>query len=250
MTPEEMKKLGIDIKEKENTPAPLKEREPVYSDNKHALDDAKTEFEMKKLEFEKKKLDVEMAKFGQQSPTDAFQLILQMKDQFNTTLLNMQKERFETEIRMVKLMSDKGGEIPVWFEMLEPYIPSLLGRFTGKGKTNDGTEEPIYIIDASGKMIPNPKIVKSEEPQIPVVAKSTQNSPDLKDGLPQSSPVGTSNSYEMDLKQYQADVKAGKISFEQAWADFQEQKENFPSFYQKLTEEEFKEMYDKIRYGK
>lgn len=238
-------------KEKEILPEPPKEKEAKYSENKKAIDDAETELRLERIEFEKEKLRREKEKLAKPDTSiDYYSKMLEMQQAYNGQLLNMQKQNFEIQIQLAKLELGKDDDTMKWIEFLEPYLPTLLQRFGG-GQQQQQTQsnEPIYVYDEKGQMIPNPKIYKrvdvssGDKPE----DASKEQTP-LKDG----GEIPPSSNYEMDVKKYQQEIRDGKISLEQAWQDWQQLiKDNvLPRYLRGMTYEEFTENYNKIRAGK
>lgn len=244
-----LRDLGIIMPKRDTPPSTPPEKTPVYSENKHKLDDMKTELELQRLEYEKRKLAIDLDKLAKPDTNiDYYSKMLEMQQQFNNQILSMQKQNFDTQLELAKLQLGQEGETEKWLGFLEPYLPTLIGRFAGMGGGSAGSaEQPVYVNDEHGNMIPNPNLYKkldnplmdtgADKPLLSVSSVGNASSS-------QSAPV---NDYDMNVKQYQQEIKEGKISLEQAWNDWQAIKPQLPRYLASMTYEEFKAQYEQIR---
>jgi hypothetical protein len=130
---------------------------------------------------------------------------------YYSKMLELQEKAFNAQIAMVQ----KQAELKVEIEKLK------IAQEQGSG---DFAEEFMYSL-----MPLLPELLKKQPQQ------------------EQKKEVSTEMLNAQQLEEYKLKIRSGAISFEQAYADF---KANYPQLVNRLTEDQFKTEFEKIKNGK
>lgn len=194
-----------------------KEKEFSSKAARASVEQARALIEQKKAELEVKRLERELERLEKPDTSlDYYGQMLKMQEQNHLNIMEMQKQNFSTQLELARLQSGGGESDDYLFSILEMVKPVLPQLFASLGK-NSSQKSPT--IDDKQAVNANIREVSPMDKQ-------------------------------KELDEYKAKIRAGEVTEEQGFKDFQEQIRlgNIPKSVQ-MTKEQFHFIFEGIKNG-